>query len=65
MHGSLTTVTCPECHTVQDVPHATPTLCISCGAEIDVMPGEYMTVIPNAPTTRRAGDTLQRGRSGQ
>lgn len=47
MSESFTAVTCPECRTGQEIPHATPTRCICCGAEIDAVPGEYMTVIPN------------------
>lgn len=62
MPESFTAVTCPECRTGQEIPHATPTRCICCGAEIDSVPGEYMTVIPNqavqAPVS--AGHGLQR-----
>ncbi|EKV30552.1 hypothetical protein C882_4511 [Caenispirillum salinarum AK4] len=47
MPQSFTAVTCPECRTGQEIPSATPTRCICCGAEIDAMPGKYMRVIPN------------------
>lgn len=46
MSETFTAVTCPECRTGQEIPPATPTRCLSCGAEIDAVPGEYMTVIP-------------------
>lgn len=47
-------VTCPACHTAQDVAPGVPTDCLGCAAEIDVMPGRYMRVRPAAVATAAA-----------
>ncbi|WP_404381535.1 hypothetical protein [Caenispirillum salinarum] len=64
MPQSFTAVTCPECRTGQEIPLATPTRCICCGAEIDAMPGKYMTVIPNPAASPRPGGHGMQGPAG-